>query len=327
MQNSPCGGTSPENPLGEFETVSTATDDSVQKDKADAFDRQSLPPIPGKIVDRNYQGEIKYIPGGQFEMGHILSHYWCDARTASVTMSAFWLSRTEVTVEEYTAYLENTGDPDPTRIQNFKFTRGSVNRRGDDYPVVALTHPEMAGFCEYYGGSLPTAAQIEHTTREGICHSLKDRAGHAYYPGNSVGDRLEKVCGDDDEMANDCGVCDLVGNAWETTSDTWHRCALDYVPAHVQDFSVPFTEDSAYYLVRGDGWSAYALNYVTAPAQDISFPFTEDSDLYEARGGSCSTWTNSPIYRDYRHLDKRYDDVGFRCTWSIEQRAVSSEPE
>jgi len=269
-----CVGFTPRGPLGAYDVVPILTSECVVSEPAGVPLERAVSSVP------NYTGDVINIPGGQFEMGSIngdSDESTSTGETVAVTMSDFRLSKTEVTIGQYKAYLEATGDPEYSKLPDFE-----ANKKGDDYPVVGLTYNEKIQFCEYYGGTLPTAAQIEYASK-GRSHT--DPYGtpidKAIIYSNGARATAE-VCGENDERANDYGVCDLAGNVWETTLDAYD--ARFYDLASSQDPSNPLTESSRYYEVRGGSW-----NYIQRNAR------------------SANRLSYNPDYR--------YFIIGFRCAW------------
>ncbi|MFH1356738.1 MAG: formylglycine-generating enzyme family protein [bacterium] len=270
-----CVGFAPRGPLGEYDAVSILSTECLAGETT-----ETASVISSDTNSHNYPGAIISIPGGQFNMGSIngdSDESTNTGETVAVTMSDFKLSKTEVTLGQYKIYLAATGDPEYSQLPDFE-----ANKKGDNFPVVGLKYDEMVKFCEYYGGTLPTAAQIEYASK-GRFHNDPygtpiDKA-ITYTNGART---TAEVCGEDDERANDYGVCDLAGNVWETTADT------------------------------------YSSNfYDRAASQDPTNPMEDDSGSYEVRGGSCyrNQWYARSAFRSFFNPDGRNGNVGFRCAW------------
>ena len=234
---------------------------------------------------KTYSDGIVEIPGGQFEMGSVngdSDEHKSDGTTVRVTVSGFQLSKSEVTVGQYKAYLAVTGDPQYSKLPDF-----SENKKGDHFPVVGLKYDEKMAFCKFYGGTLPTAAQIEYASK-GPSHtdaygSPRDKA--ATYD-NGFRETAE-VCGSNDERANGYGVCDLAGNVWETTSDQYDNDFYDRMAT--RDPSNPLTDSASQYVeLRGGSWYSYDWRYRSADRLDDG-------------------------------AGDRSDFVGFRCAWPSPQ--------
>ncbi len=240
---------------------------------------------------KTYSDGIVDIPGGTFEMGSVNSdsdEHKSDGTTVQVTMSGFRLSKSEVTVGQYKAYLAATGDPQYSKLPDY-----NENKKGDHFPVVGLKYDEKMAFCKYYGGTLPSAAQIEYASK-GPSHTDAygtpvDKA--AIY---SNGFRTTaEVCGTNDERANGYGVCDLAGNVWETTLDQYDENFYDRMAT--RDPSNPLTGSARQYVeIRGGSWGNGRWSY---------------DDVWGLR--SADRGYDSPVGPGV--------GVGFRCAWPSPQ--------
>lgn len=234
---------------------------------------------------KTYSDGIVDIPGGQFEMGSVngdSDEHKSDGTTVKVTMSGFKLSKSEVTVGQYKAYLATTGDPQYSKLPDYP-----ENKKGDDFPVVGLKYGEKQAFCQYYGGTLPTAAQIEYASK-GPSHT--DGYGTPFDKAAIYRNGFKttaEVCGSNDERANGYGVCDLAGNVWETTLDQYDEDFYDRMAT--RDPSNPLTDSASQYVeLRGGSW----LNY---------------------------DWGSRSAFRNFDFAVYRSNDVGFRCAWPSPQ--------
>ncbi len=258
--------------------VAILTGDSNQSETPKVYSGNDVTTPNGKT----YRDGIVSIPGGQFEMGSVgdnSDEHKSDGTTMIVTLSGFKLSKSEVTVGQYKAHLAATGDTQYSSLPDFK-----ENQKGDRFPVVGLTYDEKIAFCEYYGGTLPTAAQIEYATKgpshTDVCGTPFDKA--AFWR-NGFRTTAE-VCGSNNERANGYGVCDLTANVSETTRD-------QYDPVF----------------------------YNRMPPVNPSNPLTDSNQQQvEIRNGSWfdGEWSFRPAYRNSVDANYRYFFLGFRCAWS-----------
>lgn len=257
------------------EFVAILAGESSQSEGSEISGGNSVTTPNGKA----YRDGIVSIPGGQFEMGSVngdSDEHKSNGSTVTVNLTGFNISKSEVTVGQYKAYLAATGDPQYSKLPDYK-----ENKKGDNFPVVGLTYDEKMTFCKYYGGTLPTAAQIEYAAK-GPSHT--DAYGTPFEKAaiwNNGFRTTAEVCGANNERANGYGVCDLAGNVWETTLDQY---------------------DSEFYNRMS----------TTNPSN----PLTDSSRQYvEVRGGSWLSvdWLNRSANRRSDRADDRLYYVGFRC--------------
>lgn len=162
--------------------------------------------------------DIKWIrvEGGSFMMGCNRGEEDCypDEEAHSVRVSSFEISAYEVTVAEYRRYCEQTGQSMP---------KEPLFGWQDDHPVVNVSWQEATDYAKWVGGRLPTEAEWEFAARGGV----KSR-GYKY----SGSDNPFEVgwCYENSEasthpvgtkQANELGIYDMSGNAWEWCSDNY----------------------------------------------------------------------------------------------------------
>ena len=178
--------------------------------------------------------EMVTVPAGEFVMGSTdqdiewaaqnffsesLDYYRDETPAHKVTLKAFKIDKTEVTVGQYRLYMEQTGKPAPKYMDNERFNQNAL-------PVVGVTWQEAVEYCKAAGKRLPTEAEWEKAARG---------ADRRYYPwGNEADATRANVRGKNDGYrytapvgleafgASPYGVRDMAGNAWEWTAD-WYQ--------------------------------------------------------------------------------------------------------
>jgi sulfatase modifying factor 1 len=205
-----------------------------------------------------------------------------------VTLSGFWIDRTEVTVAEY-ARCVSAGACTPAELGgDARFTR-------PDYPITHVRFDDAEDYCGWAGGRLPTEAEWEYAAR-----GAADRVfpwGTAYNAhlanhGANADDRADATDGFADlapvgsfpDGATPLGLLDMAGNVAEWVAD---RLAIDRV-------GVP------------EGYREEAQ--IDPPAQ------TSGGGPHIVRGGSyrdAPMWLRSTA-RTYEVLQQA-PWVGFRC--------------
>lgn len=241
-----------------------------------------------------------HMPGATFRMGS--EDYDKDAsgdeRPAhEVTLSAFCIDATEVTVASYRRCT--TEDRNGVRCPvlpaikqwdpaDLKFWARFCNRDGadrDDHPVSCVDWEAASTYCKWAGGALPTEAQWEYAAR-GVerrrfpwgdeppgpsllntcgaeCRSMAERVGKSLpmmYDGNDGAETTAPV-GSYPEGATPRGVMDLAGNVAEWVRDT----KADYESALPKD---PVQTAGRLHVVRGGAWYTPTPRAVRGAARD-----------------------------------------------------------
>ncbi len=200
-----------------------ATDASSQAEPNTSVD------VDIEVVDGR---RMAVVPAGSFAMGCDLSEYksrddaGCDDLGSAspvhrVSVPAFLIDVTEVTQLDYRAYLQATGQPEPTGCGGWDpATRGS-------HPFACADWPEADAFCRWSGNRLCTEAEWEFAARgpNGLRHpwgnepptceraNLLDCTGQ---PGDTL------PVGTHPAGASPYGVEDMLGNAAEWVEDDHH---------------------------------------------------------------------------------------------------------
>jgi len=173
------------------------------------------------------------IPSGAFWMGCDNSR--CDDCKANqlpyhqVTLSGYFIDRSEVTVGDYRACVNAgycTAPVDPSE------NCGWLLANHEDHPMACVDWFQSQRYCEWRGKRLPTEAEWEKAARgtDGRTYPWGEDAASCEFAVTFDEDKGGRGCGTDDTMAvcskspagdSPWGLCDMAGNAWERVSD-WY---------------------------------------------------------------------------------------------------------
>jgi len=217
------------------------------------------------------------IPAGTFTMGSPTSEVdrSSDETQHQVTLSAFKMSKYEVTFEQYDLFCDATGRSKPS---DEGWGRG--NR-----PVINVSWDDASAFAEWMGCRLPTEAEWEYAARGGtttpfstgnnLTTSQANYDGNYPYNNNAKGEYRQKTLPVGSFAANAYGLFDMHGNVWEWCSD-WYG---DYSTS--AQINPKGASSGSYRVIRGGSWNSHA--------------------------DTCRS-----AYRGSRTPDHRYDIIGFR---------------
>ena len=222
--------------------------------------------------------ELVPIPGGTAQIGNDDRPREAPAHTVSV--AGFWLGRTEVTVGQFRAFVEDTGHV--TSDGCFGWTGSGFGEvggnwrdpgfaQGDDHPVVCVTWSDATAYADWLSGRtgqpyrLPSEAELEYALRTGIAdgdrrpETICDIANvHDLTSAEVLGMTLPpQPCVDGAAQTAPVGgrapagsgAVDLLGNVAEWTADVWFD---DHTAAPAD--GRPRTGDDPRRVVRGGAW-------------------------------------------------------------------------
>jgi len=175
---------------------------------------------PGDVrVDERTGLTLVWIPPGEFRMGSN-SGYGDERPVHTVVLTqGFWLSRYQVTNEDYRRFLDakSGAAKSPRFWDDRKFNQPKQ-------PVVGVTWHDAVAYCAWAGFRLPTEAEWEYACRAGsqdeYCFGSDEAklGDYAWYSNNSGG-QPQPVGG---RQPNAWGLYDMHGNVWEWCADS-HR--------------------------------------------------------------------------------------------------------
>ncbi|MEZ5355026.1 MAG: bifunctional serine/threonine-protein kinase/formylglycine-generating enzyme family protein [Bryobacteraceae bacterium] len=231
------------------------------------------PPVvsgPAALIETT-TGAMMLVPGGEARLGP-------DKHLAS--LGAFYIDKTEVSVDAYRRFCEATGRALPAGIAT-----------DSKLPVTNVTWAEASAFAAWAGKRLPTGDEWEKAARGASGQVFP--WGEVYDPGranlgSSAGKSVEAVPVDSFASgASPYGPLHMVGNVWEWTATSGD--AGENFPRYAQMF-----KDLAPPLTRGDGFrQVRGASYRFAPTPEEAARLTADFSLIPERA--------------------RRQDIGFRC--------------
>lgn len=196
------------------------------------------------------------IPAGTFTMGSPTSEIDRQSNETQhqVTLSAFKMSKYEVTFEQYDLFCDATGRSKPS---DEGWGRG--NR-----PVINVSWDDATAFAEWMGCRLPTEAEWEYACRAGtttpfstgnnLTTSQANYDGSYPYNNNAEGEDRGKTMPVGSFAANAYGLFDMHGNVWEWCSD-WYG---DYSTS--AQTNPKGASSGSYRVIRGGSCYSFAFH-------------------------------------------------------------------
>ena len=205
------------------------------------------------------------VPGGTFAMGS--GDDWCgntESRMRGfsdeqpvhlVSVGAFEMSATEVTVAQYKECVDGGSCTPPDEGHSKRCTWGKRGRMG--HPVNCLDWHQAREFAEWAGGRLPSESEWEYAVRGG--EALTDEGGEI--PPGVVecwrrGD--EGTCPCSRSTQNGFGLSGMAGNVSEWVEDCYFDTYVD-APTNGKPRTECFPVESNIRVQRGVSWHSNKL--------------------------------------------------------------------
>ncbi len=216
--------------------------------------------------------EMVLIPAGTFQMGSPDGVGRDNEHPQhAVTLAAFCMDRTEVTVAAYATCPSGTCTAPTTTAACNWMVAGR-----DNHPIKCVTWDQSRAYCQWVhggGGDLPTEAQWEYAAAGGAMDwaypwGNDAPANQLCWSGGSAGSR-SSTCPvmSFPTPADAFGLFDMAGNVWEWTGD----CYGAYSAAAAVNPTGP-TGSCTYRVFRGGSWFSGDPTYVRAAVRNYSYP-------------------------------------------------------
>jgi formylglycine-generating enzyme required for sulfatase activity len=192
-----------------------------------------------------------------------------------VTLSAFYIDRTEVTNAEYKKFVDATGHKAPEGWQGREYPQGQ-----GDLPVTGVSWQDAADFAAWAGKRLPTEAEWEAAAR--------GTDGRIYPWGNqwqiglaNIGTSGIVEVGRYKEGASPVGALDMIGNVWEWTADEFKL-----YPGSTAPMPASIKPGKIFRVIRGGAYDGNKMHDATYRG------FVDASRGYDKTGFRCAKSAN-----------------------------------
>ncbi len=207
-----------------------------------------------KVEDKVLAGKegMVYIPEGEFTMGG--NYRDAEKPVHKVYLSAFYIDKYEVAVDEYAACIKAGVCKRPGTGKNCNF--GESGR--ENHPINCVTWYDAYTYCRWAGKRLPTEAEWEKAARgtdgrEYPWGDAKATCSYAVMNDGGAGCRMDRTwpVGSKPKGASPYGVMDMAGNVWEWGMDWYDK---DYY-SRSPDRNPKGSDSGRYRVLRGGAWN------------------------------------------------------------------------
>ena len=162
------------------------------------------------------------IPAGSFEMGTAVPQIGrtMEFPAHTVTLEAFEMSATEITVEQYRVCVAAGACESKAPEENSDSSGDAEDPPDGRLPVVKVSWHDAAAYASWAGGRLPTEAEWEYAASGGEGHEFagSDEVSDVAWIQSNSEFRIHPVGG---KAPNAFGLYDMSGNVFEWVSD-WY---------------------------------------------------------------------------------------------------------
>ena len=194
--------------------------------------------------------KMVFVEGGEFQMGSETGE--SDERPVhKVQIKDFYISKTEITVEQFLYFCEETGWPKP---------QAPIWGLKNEFPVVNVSWKDAGAYALWLSRKtgkkyrLPTEAEWEYAAMGGkqsqkaIYSGGNDIYNFAWYFETTYASSPQPVA---TLQSNELGLYDMSGNVWE-----WCKDSYSWKYHLSEEGHEYFTAGGNYRVVRGGGWDS-----------------------------------------------------------------------
>lgn len=261
------------------------------------------------------------IPAGDFEMGSNDSNASDHEKPMhTVYLDAFYIDKYEVTVGQYKQFVQTTGHSAPD------WNEVSEKSPTDQHPMIHVSWHDAMAYAKWVGKRLPTEAEWEKAARGGLIGArypwgtappngmqcnFRDKnlwGGH-----KSVDDGYKYAAPVGSFPANEYGLHDIAGNAWEWCLDEWiHDFYVNSPrrnPVAGRDAKNP--DNGIVRVLRGSSWENSRKNLCV---------FIRDGRIADDVRIHSTFWSQRMIDNplpQYYDASTNLHEIGFRCVKDV----------
>ena len=203
-----------------------------------------------------------FIRAGIFKMGDSLGEGDPDEQpTKAIHIEAFYMDKNEVTVGEYKAFIEKTGNDelDWEKIRKYSPT--------DNHPVIYVTWYDAMNYALWAGKRLPTEAEWEYAARGGLIGKRYPWGDDISIVNANYDGKIKRTSQVASHAPNGYGLYDMAGNASEWCLDEYNEAfyATDlnknpFSGGQVKRITSNFEGIQSFRVIRGGSWAGNKNN-------------------------------------------------------------------
>ena len=195
-----------------------------------------------------------YVPGGTFTMGRDNGDE-AERPAHEATAKPFFMDLTEVTIEDYVAFMRATG----RRISKDFYVPGSQTEKR---PITGVTWDDANAYAKWAGKRLPTEEEWEFAARgtDGRLYPWGNRSWTPVVANvNNAQGNLTNV--GVHEGKSPFGLSDMIGNAWEWTASDFRAYPGGSLPGNLPSGDIKVIRGGSYDSDLNTATTTYRRGY------------------------------------------------------------------